>query len=79
MRIREVIKEKGLSTEDLATKMGISVSSLNQSISGNPRVDTLTKIADTLGVSVSEFFEKRPEPNFVCPHCGKEIHIKVEK
>lgn len=78
MRIREVIKEKGKTTEWLAANMGISVSSLNQSISGNPRVDTLAKIASILNVSVSELFEKKPKPTFTCPHCGKEITIKVE-
>lgn len=72
------MKEKGVKADYLADALGVSVSSLNQSISGNPTVDTLTKIADALGVSITELFEKRPEPTFTCPHCGKEIHIKVE-
>lgn len=72
------MKEKGVSADSLAGSMGISVSSLNQSISGNPRLDTITKIAELLGVSITELFEKRPEPTLTCPHCGKEIHIKIE-
>lgn len=78
MRIREVIKEKGLKASELASKIGMSESGLNQHINGNPSVKTLEKIADALGVSITELFEKRPEPTFTCPHCGKEIHIKLE-
>ena len=78
MRIREVIKEKGLKASELASKIGMSESGLNQHINGNPSVKTLEKIADALGVSITELFEKRPEPSFTCPHCGKEIHIKLE-
>ena len=78
MRIREIIKEKGLSTEELAAKLGVSVSSINQSISGNPTVDTLTRIADALDVPIAELFEKPIGPTLTCPHCGKPINIKVE-
>lgn len=78
MRIREVLKEKGLRASELAKKIGMSESGLNQHINGNPSVKTLEKIADALGVSITELFEKRPEPTLKCPHCGKEIHIKIE-
>ena len=78
MRIREVIKEHGLKASELAAKIGMSESGLNQHINGNPSVKTLERIADALGVSITELFEKRPEPTFTCPHCGKEIEIKIE-
>lgn len=78
MRIREVLKEKGLRASELAKKIGMSESGLNQHINGNPSVKTLEKIADALSVSITELFEKRPEPTLKCPHCGKEIHIKIE-
>lgn len=77
MRIREVIKEKGLKASELAAKIGMSESGLNQHINGNPSVKTLEKIADALGVSITELFEKRPDSVLVCPHCGKEITIKI--
>ena len=77
MRIREVIKEKGLKTGELAERLGMSESGLNQHINGNPSVKTLERIADALGVSIAELFEKKSEPTFTCPHCGKEIKVKL--
>ena len=87
MRIRDILKEQGITTKDLAEKMGISQSALNQSISGNPSVKVLTNIADALNVPVWQLFanpsdvlsdgEQRP-PTITCPHCGKDIVIEVK-
>lgn len=78
MRIREVIKEKGLKTSELAEKLGMTESNLNYHISGNPSVKILERIADGLGVPISELFEERHQSTITCPHCGKDIYIKVE-
>lgn len=78
MRIREVIKEKGLKTSEVASMLDMTESNLNTHISGNPSVKILKRIADALGVSITELFEKRPETTLRCPHCGKEIKIKIE-
>ena len=87
MRIRDILKEQGITTKDLAEKMGISQSALNQSISGNPSVKVLTNIADALNVPVWQLFanpsdvlndgEQRP-PTITCPYCGKDIVIEVK-
>lgn len=61
LRIKEVIKSKGTSVQELADKMGISRVGLSQHINGNPSVEVLERIADTLGVEVSELFEKSPK------------------
>lgn len=58
MRIKEILKEKGMSVSELAEKMGISRVSLSTKINGNPTLDTLKKIASVLGVPVSELFSK---------------------
>ena len=39
LRIKEVIKDKGLSVQELAEKMGISRVGLSQHINGNPSVE----------------------------------------
>lgn len=78
MRIREVIKEKGYKTSEVAEMLGMTESNLNTHISGNPSVKILQRIADALDVSITELFEKRPESVLTCPHCGKEIHVKIE-
>lgn len=80
LRIKEVIKDKGLSVQELAEKMGISRVGLSQHINGNPSVEVLDRIASALGVPITELFEQ-PKTNTVsltCPHCGKSINIKAE-
>ena len=78
MRIKEVMKEKGVGVQELADKLGVSRQTMSKQLKGNILVETAQTIADALGVSITELFEKRPEPTFTCPHCGKEIKIKVE-
>ena len=38
MRIREAIEEQGMTTKQVAEKLNVTLSALNQSISGNPSV-----------------------------------------
>lgn len=80
MRIKEVIKEKGLTITELAEKMGINRVNLSSMVNGNPTVETLNKIADALGVPITELFErpKKDSLHLTCPHCGKDINLKVE-
>ena len=84
MRIRDILKEQGITTKELAEKMGISQSALNQSISGNPSVKVLTNIADALNVPLWQLFadpsdvSTKNATTITCPHCGKEIQIEVK-
>lgn len=56
MRIKDVCKEKGITVSQLAEKMGIKQESLSRAINGNPTLETLEKIANALGVDISELF-----------------------
>lgn len=78
MRIKEILKEKGLTQQELADKLGISRQALGKQIKGKLLVETAQNIADALDVSITELFERRPEPTLTCPHCGKEIKVKIE-
>lgn len=78
MRIKEVIKQKGMTAKELAAKLGISEGALSLAINGNPTVETLEKIASALGVSVSDLFAAPKEGVIHCPYCGKSITIKTE-
>lgn len=80
LRIKEVIKDKGLSVQELAEKMGISRVGLSQHINGNPSVEVLDRIASALSVPVTELFEQpmSDTASLTCPHCGKNINIKAE-
>lgn len=86
MRIREIMKEKGVTSKEVADKLGVSLSSLNQSISGNPTKDTLEKISDILNVPMWQLFaapeevQANPESNgtqIICPHCKKAIPLEI--
>ncbi|WP_320981830.1 helix-turn-helix transcriptional regulator [Parabacteroides goldsteinii] len=80
LRIKEVIKEKGMTITELADKMGINRVNLSNMVNGNPTVETLNKIALALNVPVTKLFEqpKKDSLSLTCPHCGKDINIKVE-
>ena len=80
LRIKEVIKEKGMTITELADKMGINRVNLSNMVNGNPTVETLNKIADALNVPVTELFEraKSDTASLTCPHCGKDIEIGVK-
>lgn len=77
LRIKELLKEKGLLHKELAEKLGVTDIALRASLKGNPTVGTLEKVAAALGVTVPELFAPQPTNTITCPHCGKLI--KVEK
>ena len=83
MDIKKVIKEKGFTLEQTATKMGISRITLMQSLSGNPTVNTLQRVADAIGCRVVDFFADElgntipANPTFTCPHCGNNIKVEL--
>lgn len=56
MRIKDVCKEKGITVSQLAEKMGIKQESLSRAINGNPTLETLEKIANALGVDITQLF-----------------------
>ncbi len=78
-RIKEICKERGMLFKELAGQLGITDIALRQSLQGNPTVGTLDRIAKVLDVEVSELFAPPKQGSITCPHCGKEIRIKVEK
>ena len=85
MRIKELIKEKGYTQKEFAEKLGMTTVGLAQIIAGKPSYTTLEKIADALSVEVWELFVSKDEilgktdtVFLTCPHCGKNINIKVD-
>lgn len=59
LRIKEIIKEKGMTVQTLADKMGINRVGLSNHINGNPSVAILEKIATALEVSIQELLKKK--------------------
>lgn len=60
--IKEVIKEKGYTVTSFADKLGMTQVSLSRIINGNPTVETLQKIADSLDVEVRDLFKPNKDP-----------------
>lgn len=85
MDIQKVIKEKGFTQNEVAERLGITKSSLSQSVHNeNTSIKMMRKIADVIGCKVGDFFKDEMEeataqtPSLVCPHCGKEIKVTLE-
>ena len=85
LRIKELIKEKGLSVQELADRMGISRVGLSQHINGNPSVEVVGRIAEALGVEMWELFASKEEivnkdKNTIrCPKCGARFVLEEKE
>ena len=80
MNIKKKIKECGWTVSKLAEELGIKQASLSTIINGdNPSYQTLKKIADKLGISVSELVREEEEPTIIsCPICGGTFSLEVK-
>ena len=81
-RILAVAEKQGVNKKVLAERMGIQPQNINSTVLNNPKFEMLEKVADTLGVTVSELVSDAPghiiEPQQKCPYCGHDLNIKVE-
>lgn len=84
-RIKDILKEKGITQQELAEVLGVSRSAIVKTLAGNPSQETLERIASALNVPMWQLFassdELQPQSDtagITCPHCGKNINIKVE-
>lgn len=57
-KVKELCRERGITIKELAEKMKIAPESLSRAINGNPQLSTIRKIAETLGVSVTDLFDR---------------------
>ena len=64
--------------EEVAERIGVNRVTLSQTLSGNPTMSTLQRIADALECKVGEFFlDELEEKNFIiCPKCGARFELK---
>ena len=83
MRVKEILKDKQMTLNDLAQKLGVSRQALYLQINNNPRISSLQRIADSLGVPVGQLFDQTPQPTnadhnvITCPHCGEKLVINL--
>lgn len=79
-RIKEILKEKGMTVNQLAEILNVSRQALSKQIQGKMLIETAKRIADALNVPLYQLFTPYKESEtIICPHCGKSIQIKVSK
>ena len=78
LRIKEAIKEKGMTVKDVAKNLGMSSPALSDAINGNPTAEKLERIASAIGVPIAELFDKPNGSIFQCPKCGEELHVEIK-
>ena len=85
LRIKEVIKEEGLSVQEVADRMGISRVGLSQHLNGNPSVEVIDRIAQAMNVPVWRFFASKEEiieqekNTITCPKCGARFVLEEKE
>ena len=62
LRVKDILREKGMKMYELAEKIGIAPESLTRALQRNPQYSTLKAIANALDVSVRDLFVEAGEP-----------------
>lgn len=71
LRVTEICKEKGITQQMLANKLGIQYQSLYAALNGNPKLETLQNIANALNVNIVDLFEKREDIELFVKYNGE--------
>ena len=82
LQIKETLKQRGLTQNELAERLGINRVSLCRLLSdkNDMRFSTMKKIAEAIGCDVAEFFtptETEDHNTITCPHCGAKLVINL--
>lgn len=81
MRVKELLKQKGMTAKELAAKIGISEGALSQSVKegANPNLQTISKIAIALNVPISALFEAEKDFIAFVRRNGETFTFESEK
>lgn len=83
-RIKEILKEKGMTVNQLADMLNISRQALSKQIQGKMLVETAQRIADALDVPMWQLFAspndiQKTDSSLVCPKCGTPLELKIKE
>lgn len=79
LRIKEILKEKGIAIKDFTLMMELTAPSVSNFINGKskPSIDVFERASKVLNVPISDLFEQPKQNIITCPHCNGKI--KIEK
>jgi len=80
LRVKEILKEKGVTGRDFCLKIGMTEVGFYKMLSenGNPPLNRLYDISRELGCEITDLFEVQDKKKFKCPHCGGDLNITIE-
>ena len=78
-KVKELCRDKGITIKELAEKMKIAPESLSRAINGNPQLSTIRKIAEALGVSVTDLFDRNEDELLAIVVCDGVTHTATTK
>ncbi len=79
LRVKELLKEKGVTTYQLAAHLGVTQPAVSSAMNGNPNMKWLESVAEFLGVHITDLFDRPPGGgNFICPNCGTSLRLSAE-
>ena len=78
-KVKELCSERGITIKQLAEKMKIAPESLSRAINGNPQLSTIRKIADALGVSVTDLFDRSEDELQAIVVCAGKTYTATTK
>ena len=78
LRVKEILKEKGITQKDFAFQLDMTEVGLSKSINenGNPDLKRLNNIASALNVPITELFEQPATDVITCPKCGTKFKME---
>jgi len=76
-RILEICREKGVTQVELAKRLRVSRQTLHAMLRGDARISSVQKIADALGVHITELFDRPNKGDFTCPNCGARLDVEL--
>ena len=83
-RIKELLKEKNVTQQDLADRLGVTRISIVKTLAGKPSQESLERIASALEVPIWQLFVspqelQRENHSLVCPKCGTPLELKIKE
>lgn len=81
--IKNKMQQQGVTSAWLAKETGLSKVAISNILTGksSPSIENMIKIANALKTDINSLvYGDSPitTPMILCPHCGKELSIKIE-